>query len=213
MMYEQLAENLILFDQILARLHLRIEDGSLLKAQFDLTREFLKDKKAFSEDQLTAKWDDDFEKDGYDEGIVTYDLYGLPDGLSEDYVTLGNEFKNFESQKFALIFGSCFSGGMFDDNDDLQAPGRVICSACEAYQYGWDYLLLGNTLFGYYFVDEAILQGKADGAEWYGLHTSGDKDGQVSMEEALAYAYPRVIAEEPDSQPQIYDGFAGELIP
>jgi len=158
-------------------------------------------------------WDDDFEKDGYDEGIVTYDLYGLPDGLSEDYVTLGNEFKNFESQKFALIFGSCFSGGMFDDNDDLQAPGRVICSACEAYQYGWDYLLLGNTLFGYYFVDEAILQGKADGAEWYGLHTSGDKDGQVSMEEALAYAYPRVIAEEPDSQPQIYDGFAGELIP
>ena len=149
-------------------------------------------------------WDDDDEEDGYDEGIVTYDLYGLPDGRAEEYVTLGNEFKNLETQKFALIFGSCHSGGMFDDDDDLQGTGRVLCSACKADQYGWDYLLLGNTLFGYYFVDAGILQGLAE--------TDEPADG-VSMEEALAYAAPLVAAEEPDSEPQISDGFAGELIP
>ena len=141
-------------------------------------------------------WDSDVEADGYDEMIVTYDLYGLPDGVLRD------RFAAFESQEFALIFGSCHSGGMFDDDDDLQAPGRVICSACKADQYGWDYLSLGNTLFGYYFVDEGVLQGLAD--------VNGDG---ASMEEALDYAYPRVTAVQPDSQPQIYDGFEGELVP
>jgi hypothetical protein len=143
-------------------------------------------------------WDDDSETDGNDEGIVTYDSYGLPDG---DLKTM---FSVFETQKFALIFCSCHSGGMFDDDDDLQAPGRVICSACAADQYGWDYSTLGNTLFGYYFVDFGILGGNAEG-----LHVSGDG---VSMEEALDYAYPLVVALQPDSQPQIYDGFAGEMI-
>lgn len=148
-------------------------------------------------------WDYDVELDGHDEMIVSHDFYGLSDGLLKD------KFATFDTQKFALIFGSCHSGGMFDDPSvDLQAQGRVIVSACNANQYAWDYLLLGNTLFGYYFVDEGILQGKAD--------LNGDG---VSMEEALAHAYPLVTAEQPDSQPQIYDGFpatdpdSGELIP
>ena len=153
-------------------------------------------------------WDTDREADGYDEGIVSYDMYGLPDGL------LRQKFSAFETNKFALIFGSCYSGGMFDDlNVDLRAPGRVICSASKANQYGWDYLRLGNTLFGYYFIDEGILQGKADGATLAGVETSGVTDGQVSIEEALAYAYPPVTAAQAQSQPQIYDGFAGELVP
>jgi len=144
-------------------------------------------------------WDSDVELDGYDEMIVSHDMYGLPDGL------LRQKFSGFETTKLALIFAQCYSGGMFDDNDDLQAPGRVIASACKADQYAWDYLLLGNTLFGYYFIDEGILDGKAEG-----LHISSDG---VSIEEALDYAYPRVTAEQPDSQPQIYDGYEGELIP
>ena len=141
-------------------------------------------------------WDNDLEGDRRDECIVSHDMYAITDGY------LREKFSSFETQKFTLIFGSCYSGGMFDDNDDLQATGRVLCSACKADQYGWDYLLLGNTLFGYYFVDEGILQGKAD--------VNGDG---VSMEEALDYAYPRVTAEQRRSQPQIWDGFAGELIP
>jgi len=134
-------------------------------------------------------WDTDAESDGYDEMIVTYDFYGLPDGWFRE------KFAAIESTKFALMFGSCHSGGMFDDDDDLQGTGRVISSACKADQYGWDYLLLGNTLWGYYFVDEGLLDNNAN-----------------SVETAHAYAYPRVVVEQPDSQPQLYDNYPGDFI-
>lgn len=133
-------------------------------------------------------WDDDAESDGFDEGIVSYDLYGLPDGLLEQ------KFANIESTRFALLFGSCFSGGMFDDNDDLQKEGRVIATACKADQYGWDYSNLGNTLWGYYFVDVGLLDNNA-----------------LSVEAAHALAYPFVVAAQPDSQPQLYDGVDGDF--
>lgn len=133
-------------------------------------------------------WDNDVETDGQDEMIVTHDLYGLPDGWFRQ------KFSAIESTKFALMFGSCHSGGMFDDNDDLQGTGRVIASACKADQLGWDYFFLGNTLWGYYFVDEGLLDDNAN-----------------SVESAQAYAYPRVVAEQPDSQPQLYDNFPGDF--
>jgi hypothetical protein len=133
-------------------------------------------------------WDDDVESDGYDEMIVTHDFYGLPDGWFRQ------KFAAIESTQFALMFGSCHSGGMFDDNDDLQGSGRIIASACKADQYGWDYLQLGNTLWGYYFVDEGLLDNNA-----------------YSVEAAHAYAYPYVVAEQPDSQPQLYDNFPGDF--
>ncbi len=166
--------------------------------------------------------DFDIEWDGMDEGIVSYDWLPLTDWL------LAYEFSTFESQKFALIFDSCNSGGMFDswldeygnpipDPEpgaipvDLQAPGRVICSASKADQVALDWPSRGNTLFGYYFIDQGILRGKADGS------LAGKKDGKVSMEEALDYAAPRVEQAAAGagyvSQPQIYDGFAGELVP
>lgn len=134
-------------------------------------------------------WDEDIESDGYDEMIVTYDFYGLPDGWFKQ------KFAAVESTKFALMFGSCFSGGMFDDDDDLQGSGRVIASACKADQYGWDYLQLGNTLWGYYFVDEALLDNRAS-----------------SIEAAHSYAYPFVVAAQPDSQPQLYDNYPGDFV-
>jgi hypothetical protein len=134
-------------------------------------------------------WDTDVETDGYDEVLVTYDFYGLSDGW------LAKKFVAIESTKFALMFGSCYSGGMFDDDDDLQGTGRVIVSACKADQLGWDYLLLGNTLWGYYFVDEGLLDNNAN-----------------SVETAHAYAYPRVVAQQPNSQPQLYDNYLGDFI-
>lgn len=134
------------------------------------------------------EWDADVEADGYNEMIVSYDFYGLTDGW------LKQKFAAIESTKFALMFGSCHSGGMFDDNDDLQGVGRVIVSACKADQYGWDYLALGNTLWGYHFVDEALLDNRAG-----------------STEAAHSYAYPLVTAQQPDSQPQLYDNYAGDF--
>lgn len=145
-------------------------------------------------------WDTDTEIDGYDELLVTYDNYGIPDGL------LKAKLSNLESQKVTLAFGSCHSGGMFDDpDDDLIAPGRVIASACQADEYAWDYLQLRNTLWGYYFVDKGLLQGLAD--------LNGDN---ASIEEAHGYAYEGVTikrATEDDSHPQISDQYVGDLIP
>lgn len=123
-------------------------------------------------------WDDDVESDGYDEMIVTHDFYGLPDGWFRQ------KFAAIESTKFTLMFGS----------SRAQGPGRVIASACKADQYGWDYLQLGNTLWGYYFVDEGLLDNNA-----------------YSVETAHEYAYPRVVEEQPDSQPQLYDNFPGNF--
>jgi uncharacterized caspase-like protein len=140
-------------------------------------------------------WDSDTESDGYDEGIVSYDFYGLSDGF------LRQKLSALESQKVALCFGSCHSGGMFDAAGDLQGANRVIASACQADEYAWDYLLLGNTLWGKYFVDEGLLQGLAD------------PQGDVSIEEAHAYAYSEVTGERSDSHPQLNDQYVGELIP
>lgn len=140
-------------------------------------------------------WDSDTELDGYDEGIVSYDFYGLPDGF------LRLKLSGLESQKVAFCFGSCFSGGMFDDASDLQGANRVIASACQADEYAWDYLLLGNTLWGKYFVDEGLLQGLADPL------------GDDSIEEAHAYAYAIVTSERSDSHPQRSDNYAGDLVP
>jgi hypothetical protein len=143
----------------------------------------------------SAPWDSDTESDGYDEGIVSHDFYGLPDGF------LRQKLSALDSQKVALCFGSCHSGGMFDDASDLQGANRVIASACRADEYGWDYLLLGNTLWGKYFVDEGLLQGLAD------------PEGDDSIEEAHAYAFLKVTAERSDSHPQLSDGYGGEFIP
>jgi hypothetical protein len=143
----------------------------------------------------SEEWDSDTETDGYDEGIVSYDFYGLPDGF------LQQKLSTLESQKVALCFGSCHSGGMFDDDSDLQGANRVIASACRADEYAWDYLLLGNTLWGKYFVDEGLLQGLAD--------TQAD----ASIEDAHYYAYTGVTSEQPDSHPQIDDQYDGELVP
>jgi hypothetical protein len=136
----------------------------------------------------TSNWDSDFENDGMDEMIVSYDFRGFTDGW------LRAKFSNIDSTSFSLMFGSCHSGGMFDDDDDLQGPGRVIVSACKADQYGWDYMLLGNTLWGYYFIDEGLIQGNAD-----------------SVESAHNYASPLVILQQPDSMPQIYDNYGSDF--
>jgi hypothetical protein len=121
--------------------------------------------------------------------IVSYDSWGILDG------TLETLFAPIESTKFALMFASCNSGGMFDDDDDLQKAGRVIAAACEADQYGWDYRRLRNTLWAYYFVDLGLLRNNA-----------------ASIEGAHAYAYPHVVAEQPDSQSQISDNYPGDFV-
>jgi len=128
----------------------------------------------------------DPEADGMDEYIVTYDMYGIPD----DY--LKDKFSAIESTQFFLWFGSCHSGGM---SPDLNGDGRVIVAACEEPEVAWDYLLLHNTLFGYYYIDQGMLHKLGD--------TNGD--GIVTVEEAFDYAAPLVTEQETEQHPFIWD--------
>ncbi|MGY5880491.1 MAG: hypothetical protein RTV31_09575, partial [Candidatus Thorarchaeota archaeon] len=89
----------------------------------------------------------------------------------------------------ACIYGSCHSGGMFDEASETRA-GVLYIAAAEADQYGWDYLLLENSLFGYYFIDQALLNGPYD-----------------NLQDAFWFARPYVIAEQPESCPIMLDLF------
>lgn len=132
----------------------------------------------------SSGFDSDIESDGNDEGIVSVDLYGLPDSA------VGTHFTGIESTKFAAIFASCHSGGMFDEGE-LSAANRLIIAAAHADQYGWDYSSLSNTLFMYYWFE---------GFDIYN-----------SFEDAFDYAYPLVVAEQPDSQPIMSDNYPGDF--
>lgn len=131
------------------------------------------------------------EADGKDEYIVTYDLWGITD----DYLEL--RFSEIESSTFILWFGSCHSGGM---SPDLNGDGRVIVAACQEQEYAYDYVSLGNTVFGYFYIDQGIKQGYADG---YG--PNGVADGTVTVEEAFYYATPLVTQQQPSQHPFIWD--------
>lgn len=133
----------------------------------------------------------DPEDDEMDEYIVTYDMYGIPDDYLED------KFSAIESTQFMIWFGSCHSGGM---SPDLNGDGRVIVTACEEDEVAWDYLLLHNTLFGYYYIDEGMLDGSADG--W---GPNGVVDEVVTVEEAFYYSQPLVTAQQPGQNPFIWD--------
>jgi hypothetical protein len=128
-----------------------------------------------------GSWDTDTESDGYDECLVSWDLRAVTDSY------MSSKFAELESNKFAAIYCSCHSGGMFDQTYEVRSGGLYIAAA-EADQYGWDYGTLENTLFFYYFGDEGLLNGPHD-----------------NLQDAFWYARPYVIAEQPDSCPIMLD--------
>ncbi len=140
------------------------------------------------------------ELDHVDECIVSYDLYAIPDDL------LSAKLSQLDSENVFLWFGSCFSGGMNDIYRALYVKAKtvVLTAACQEDQFSYDVLQLGNTLFGYYYVDEGMKRGMADG---YG---NGVMDAIVTVEEAFYYAdyyvnyFVQSYGLEP-SDPEIFD--------
>lgn len=130
-----------------------------------------------------GSWDTDIEADGNDECLVSWDLRAITDSY------VAGKINQMESNHIACIYGSCHSGGMFDEASETRA-GVLYIAAAEADQYGWDYLELENSLFGYYFIDQGLLNGPYD-----------------NLQDAFWYARPLVIAEQPDSCPIMLDLF------
>lgn len=130
-----------------------------------------------------GSWDTDVEADGNDECIVSWDSRAVTDSYIAGKIDL------MESNHIACIYMSCHSGGMFDGPGESRA-GVLYIAAAEADQYGWDYLLLENSLFFYHFGDQGLLNGPYN-----------------NLQDAFWYARPLVIAEQPDSCPIMLDLF------
>jgi len=79
-----------------------------------------------------------------DETIVSADLYLILD------TTLGNKINALESDKIAIMFDSCFSGGM----TDMAGPGRVLSTACGETELSYDGTArMKNGVWTYYFMN------------------------------------------------------------
>ncbi|MHC5057544.1 MAG: caspase family protein [Planctomycetota bacterium] len=86
------------------------------------------------------------------------------------------------------------------DVQDTGQAGIVMLMACEDVQLSEEDAILRNGVFSFYVI-EALRRRSAD----------ADGNGHVSGEEAFAYAYPLVVAWNPDQTPELYDTHAGEL--
>ncbi|MHC4251922.1 MAG: hypothetical protein ACYS9X_22610, partial [Planctomycetota bacterium] len=86
------------------------------------------------------------------------------------------------------------------DVQDTGQAGIVMLMACEDVQLSEEDAILRNGVFSFYVI-EALRRRAAD----------SDGNGHVSGEEVFAYAYPLVVAWNPDQTPELYDTHAGEL--
>lgn len=102
---------------------------------------------------------------GDDECIFSHDLYLILDD------TLASRFSNFETNKLAIMFDSCHSGGM----DDLQASGRVISAPCLATQYSYDGpSWMQNGVWTYFLLAGLESTNTVEGAHTYAAFNTND---------------------------------------
>ncbi len=145
----------------------------------------------------------DSDKEVIDEGIVPWE------STTESVIwdgDLASMFGDFDTTRIIFIFDSCYAGGM----TDLKASGRVIVMASTESGVSYESSTLQHGIFTYYFVNEGMLQGKADVYDH-------DKDGtlgepfDVVVEEAFDYAkanVPNVASQTPT----ISDSFENDLL-
>jgi hypothetical protein len=132
--------------------------------------------------------------DGIDESIVAHDghqLVNIWDGELRDW------FAGFNTSRIIFIFDSCLAGGM----TDLKAPGRVINMACTEKGVSYEFTGLQNGQFTCYFVDQGMLQSKAD------IYDSITGVADVTIEEAFDYAKAKCRIQKPT----ISDSFDDDL--
>ncbi len=107
---------------------------------------------------------------------------------------LATAFSGFTC-RMMFYFDSCYAGGM----TELAGPNRLICMACGETQLSLESGTWQNGQFTYYFVDQGMLQKKAD---------VNGLDG-VTFEEAFDYARAHCLKQTPVAS----DGFPDDMLP
>lgn len=105
---------------------------------------------------------------------------------STEFATMLN---SLDVNTINMVFGFCFSGQFADV---LEAPGRVITSACEGHSDLWPLYDRPYTSFTYHWTS-AINMMDLDGNTVY---TDHNNNGMVSMEEAFMHADSLDVEEE-----------------
>ena len=144
---------------------------------------------------------EDGDKERTDEAIVAHDgenLIPIWDGELRD------AFSRLDTSRVILVFDTCLAGGM---KKDLEASGRVIAMATTERGYAYESSLWQNGEFSYYFVDEGMLQGKANIHDYNGNEVLYEPD-QVTVEEAFDYAKANCSFDKPT----IGDYFDNDLL-
>lgn len=145
---------------------------------------------------------DDWDKEKVDEAIAVHDgTYIVPIWDGE----LRAAFSEAATSRLIFIFDTCFAGGM---KKDLEAPGRVVAMATTERNYAYEHPTWQNGEFTYYFVDEGMLQGKANVHDYDGDNSLGEPE-EVTAEEAFDYARANCSYDKPT----IGDYFENDLLP
>ena len=152
-----------------------------------------------------------------DEAIVVHDNDGVMDADgSADLDFIWDEelrilFSDFLASRVIFVFDSCLAGGM----NDVEAGGRIVAMATEETKSAYVYSTgeLGEGVFSHYFVNEGMLQGKADKYD-HGYRTNPETLGEdVVVEEAFDYAKAHIPPYLKIRQkPVISDNFTDDLL-
>jgi len=152
----------------------------------------------------------DSDKETRDEGIVVHNgtnLVVIWDGQLREW------FSDFNTTRIVFVFDSCLAGGM----NDVAVDGRVVNMATEETQVAYVYskgepgVKEGEGVFSHYFVNEGMLQARAD-------QYDHDKDGvkpegnDVVVEEAFDYADGIIPSIWEKQNPVISDKFTNDLL-
>lgn len=140
--------------------------------------------------------------------LFVIDHGGTDDKISQSYICLWNEDKiydyelgallnNFNIKSMNIVLGQCYSGGFIDD---LQAPNRVISTACTGSESSW-----GSGAFDF-FVNSWTSAINEKTSSSVSVATDTNDDGFVTMDEAFNYAFTNRFEEE---TPQFSPGNVG----
>jgi len=160
---------------------------------------------------------DDGDAERIDEAIVVHGDKGTDTDDNIAYIwdgELKSWFGDFGTTRIAFVFDTCLAGGW----NDLADEGRVISMATGETQPAYVYSKEGKDVdgdgtpdgegvFSHYFVNEGMLQGKADK---YDHNGDGILGKDVVVEEAFDYAKASITI--PTQKPVISDNFPNDLL-